>query len=122
MKVLTPHGTSSESIAMRRIGAVMIFVAVTLAVASLLHLSGNVHGSDPFDADHAGMAEAIIGVVLASAAIVMFRAPLEPEKSGLPRLGPRSSASSSDCNSPYEAATSLTSPTTSPSCPCSSES
>ena len=54
----------------------MIFVAATLAVASGLHLSGNAHGSTPFDADHAGVAEAIIGIVLASAAIAMF--PLLP--------------------------------------------
>jgi peptidoglycan/LPS O-acetylase OafA/YrhL len=71
----------------RRIAAVMIVVAATLAVASALHLSGNVHGSNPFDADHAGVAEAIIGVVLACAAIAMFRAPARARAIGLAATG-----------------------------------
>jgi hypothetical protein len=52
----------------------MIFVAATLAVASGLHLSGSAKGqAAPFDATHAGIAEAVIGVVLAAAAMAMLR-------------------------------------------------
>lgn len=52
-------------------------IAVSLAVASALHLSGHVHGRGaPFDAVHAGIAEALIGVVLAAAAIGVWRAGL----------------------------------------------
>ena len=43
-------------------------IAVSLVVASALHLSGQVHGRGaPFDAEHAGVAEALIAVVLAAA-------------------------------------------------------
>jgi hypothetical protein len=50
---------------MRRVATVMGLVAVTLAVASAAHLSGHVHGRGaPYDASHAGIAEAVIGVVL----------------------------------------------------------
>jgi hypothetical protein len=56
----------------------------TLAVASALHLSGSVHGrSAPFDASHAGIAEAIIGIVLALGSITMFRAPARARTIGL---------------------------------------
>jgi hypothetical protein len=59
-----------------RIAAVMGFVAVTLAVASALHLGGVVHGrGKPFDADDAGVAEAVIGAVLAGGALAMWRLP-----------------------------------------------
>ena len=48
----------------------MAFVAATLAVASAAHLSGHVHGrSAPYDADHAGIAEAIICAVLVYGAL-----------------------------------------------------
>src|SRR5437867_1258383 len=58
----------------RRLAALMGFAAATLAVASVLHLSGHVHGrSEPFDAAHAGIAEAIIGTVLACGAVAVFR-------------------------------------------------
>jgi hypothetical protein len=66
----------------------MIFESTTLAVASALHLSGLVHGrSDAFNAVAAGAAEAAIGVVLASAAVVMFRAPARARTVGLAALG-----------------------------------
>ncbi len=65
----------------------MILEAATLAVASLLHLSGNVHGSAPFDADHAGIAEAIIAAVLVVAAITMFRLPARARAAGLAANG-----------------------------------
>jgi hypothetical protein len=57
----------------RRIAAVMAFESATLVVASIVHLSGNVHGrSEPFDAEHAGIAEAVIGTVLACGALTML--------------------------------------------------
>jgi hypothetical protein len=66
------------------VAAVMAFDAVTLAIASALHLSGNVHGrGEPFNATHAGMAEAIIAVVLAGGALAMFRFPLRARAIGI---------------------------------------
>jgi hypothetical protein len=54
--------------------AAMIAVAISLAVASGLHLSGTAQGrSTPFNGTHAGIAEAVIGAVLFTAAILMFR-------------------------------------------------
>jgi hypothetical protein len=72
----------------RRVGALMALEAGSLAVASALHLSGQVHGrSAPFDADHAGVAEAIIGVVLAVGALTMFRSPLRARAVGIVATG-----------------------------------
>ena len=52
----------------------MGFVAATLAVMSALHLTGVVDdGSPPFDADRAGIAEAVIAVVLVVGAIGLVR-------------------------------------------------
>jgi hypothetical protein len=66
----------------------MIFESTTLAVASALHLSGVVHGrSAPFNGIHAGAAEAVIGAVLAGAAIAMFRAPALARTIGLAATG-----------------------------------
>jgi hypothetical protein len=80
MSVATPtHAAGAPATAaaertLRRVAWVLLGIAVTLFVASSLHLSGAVHGSPPYDADHAGIAEALIGVVLATCAIVMLRA------------------------------------------------
>jgi hypothetical protein len=82
----------------RKTATVMGFVAATLAVASALHLSGNVHGrGEPFDATHAGVAEAIIAAVLAGGAIAMFRSrsTARARTVGLATTGFASSASSS---------------------------
>ena len=59
----------------RRIGKLMGFVAATLVVGSFVHLAGYTPGGTkaPFDPSHAGIAEAIIGVVLASGAIAVVR-------------------------------------------------
>lgn len=59
----------------RGIGAVMGFAAATLAVASFVHLVGDVHGRSDFNPDAAGIAEAIIGAALACGAIALVRAP-----------------------------------------------
>jgi hypothetical protein len=61
---------------MTRIALAMAVVAATLAVASALHLTGHVSGRhSPFDADHAGVAEAIIAAVLVAGAAVMIFLP-----------------------------------------------
>ena len=79
------HATRARSAdqTLQRIAWLLLFVAVTLGVASALHLSGGVRGSPPFDADHAGLAEALIGVVLAGCALVMLRTPARARAAGL---------------------------------------
>jgi hypothetical protein len=68
----------------RLVAGLMLFEAATLAVASALHLAGGVQGrSAPFDPDGAGIAEAIIGVVLAAAAVIMFRSPAHARAVGI---------------------------------------
>jgi peptidoglycan/LPS O-acetylase OafA/YrhL len=59
----------------RRIGMLMAFEAATLAVAAAVHLAGYTPAGSkpPFEASHAGVAEAIIGVVLACGAIAVLR-------------------------------------------------
>jgi hypothetical protein len=58
----------------RLIAALMGFVEATLVVASVLHLSGAVgEGMPPFDLDRAGIAEAVIAVVLAAGAVALLR-------------------------------------------------
>jgi hypothetical protein len=74
--------------AIRPIAVLMVFVACTLAVASYLHLAGGVQGrSAPFSASGAGVAEAIIGAVLAAGAVVMLRAPARARAVGLAATG-----------------------------------
>ena len=58
----------------KAVAILMAVEAVSLAVASGLHLGGSVHGrSSSFDPDAAGIAEAVIGVVLAVAAVALLR-------------------------------------------------
>ncbi len=72
----------------RRLAVVTGVEAGSLAVASVLHLSGQVSGrSAPFDADHAGIAEAIIGMVLAGAAIMLRRGGARARNAGLFAVG-----------------------------------
>jgi hypothetical protein len=79
---------TAGSTTVRRVAALMALEAGSLAVASALHLSGRVHGrSSPFDADHAGVAEAIIGVVLAVGALTMFRSPKRARTVGIVATG-----------------------------------
>jgi hypothetical protein len=67
-----------------KIAALMALEAASLAVAAALHLSGRVHGRGaPFDADHAGIAEAIIGACLLVGAIVMIRVPGRARATGI---------------------------------------
>jgi hypothetical protein len=82
------YGQQADRTVIRRIAALMIVEAATLAVASALHLSGSVQGrSAPFDPDRAGVAEAIIGAVLVAAAFVMFRAPAWARTVGIAATG-----------------------------------
>jgi len=68
----------------RIVALVLLVVAASLVIASTLHLAGLVHGQGgSFDADHAGIAEAIIAVVLIGAAITMWRAPAHARTVGL---------------------------------------
>ncbi len=88
----SPEGTTvgrmPDGTAIGRIGAVMATVALTLAVASALHLSGHVQGrSSLFSATDAGLAEAIIGAVLGAGAIAMARAPVRARRLGLGAIG-----------------------------------
>ena len=57
-----------------KVVGLMGFVAATLVVASALHLAGIVDdGSPPFDPNRAGIAEAVIAVVLAAGAVALVR-------------------------------------------------
>lgn len=62
------------SVARRRvIAALMGFEALTLAVVSSLHLSHSLgRGSKPFDPTSAGIAEGLIGIVLAAGAVALM--------------------------------------------------
>ena len=68
----------------RRVAGLMLFEAATLAVASAIHLAGGVQGrAAPFNPDRAGIAEAIIGLVLVVGAVVMFRSPARARAAGI---------------------------------------
>lgn len=78
---ITPRVTSARH---ARIALLLAAIAVSLVVASALHLSGQVHGRGaPFDAEHAGLAEALIAVVLAGGAIALWRGGLRARQLGL---------------------------------------
>ena len=88
MSSINPTAERSSHKLTRNVAALMVFEAATLAVASGLHLAGNVQGrSLPFNPDHAGIAEAVIGIVLAAAAVVMFRSPARARAVGLAATG-----------------------------------
>jgi peptidoglycan/LPS O-acetylase OafA/YrhL len=58
----------------RRIAVLLAAITASLAVASGLHLSGQVHGRGAmYDADSAGVAELVIGLVLAAATTALWR-------------------------------------------------
>jgi hypothetical protein len=71
----------------RQIALMMVFVAATLAVASILHLTGALSdGSKPFRPSGAGVAEAVICVVLAAGAAALFRHPVRGRRPALAAL------------------------------------
>ena len=58
----------------RRISRLMIFEAATLVVASTIHLSGaDQGGGTPFSPNRAGIAEAVIAVVLIAGVVALGR-------------------------------------------------
>ena len=70
--MVTDHGSPR----VRTVGAVMVVIAGSLVVASTLHLGGLVHGrGELYDAHDAGVAEAIIAVVLGAAGSAAWRSP-----------------------------------------------
>jgi hypothetical protein len=65
---------ASDRHVLRAVAAVLALIAVSLAVAAVRHLTGQVRGrAKPFDSSDAGIAEAIIGTFLASGSTAMFR-------------------------------------------------
>jgi hypothetical protein len=71
----------------RKIASLMTFEAITLAVASAVHLSGAFAGSKSSDGTAAGIAEAIIFFVLAFGAAALLRAPAWGETAALAATG-----------------------------------
>jgi hypothetical protein len=78
---------STRAVRPTQISWILLVIAGTLGVASSLHLAGAVHGTAPFDAEHAGIAEAIIGTVLFVGAITMHRRPDLARTVGLAATG-----------------------------------
>jgi cytochrome bd-type quinol oxidase subunit 2 len=78
------RGDASAERIGQRVAVLLGVIAVSLAVASTLHLSGRVDGRGaPFDADDAGVAEALIAVVLALAAIALWHGGSRVRRIGL---------------------------------------
>jgi peptidoglycan/LPS O-acetylase OafA/YrhL len=72
----------------RIIAALMLLEAITLATMSTLHLTGVVNGGKtPYDPTDAGIAEAIICIVLAGGALALIRAPQRGRTPALGALG-----------------------------------
>jgi peptidoglycan/LPS O-acetylase OafA/YrhL len=66
------------------VAILMLVESASLAVASALHLSGVVDGrTTSFDPDTAGIAEAVIGVVLVVGAVMMLRDPRRARTAGI---------------------------------------
>ena len=81
-------GDSGPPILRRKIASgvaiLMLVVTASLALTSALHLSGMVDGrTKSFDPDTAGIAEAVIGVVLLVGAVVMLRDPQRARTAGI---------------------------------------
>lgn len=73
---------------LERLALLTGFEAVALAVAAALHLSGLVSGrSAAYDADSAGVAEVVIGVVLAAAAVALWRGGEQARRAALYAIG-----------------------------------
>jgi len=74
----------SDRHVVRAVAAVLALIAASLALVSILHLTGLVGGrAAPFDSEHAGIAEASIGAVLASGSIILLRGARRPRAIGL---------------------------------------
>jgi hypothetical protein len=69
---------------MRSLAALMTFEAATLAIAATLHVTGaSGDGPKPFAPSGAGIAEAIICVVLLLGAAALFRDPVSGRQAAL---------------------------------------
>src|SRR5262245_24747820 len=80
--------TARSGKVMRWVAALSGLAAVSLLAASALHLSGQVTGrSAPFDADHAGAAEALIGLVLVGGAVALWREGARARTAALSAIG-----------------------------------
>jgi hypothetical protein len=72
----------------RLIAALMVLEAASLAAASALHLSGLVHGHGAaFTETAAGIAEAVIGLVLLAGAVTLARRAIEGRSAALRATG-----------------------------------
>lgn len=72
----------------RVIAALMILEALSLAVISALHLSGVITGgTKPYNPEAAGIAEAVIGVVLIAGAVLVLRSPRQGRTAALAATG-----------------------------------
>jgi hypothetical protein len=82
------HTTTTRPAVPAGIGVAMAVVAASLAVMSCLHLSGTVSGgTPPYSAGPAGIAEAIICVVLLAGAVAVWRDPGRARPIALAALG-----------------------------------
>jgi hypothetical protein len=81
--------THHPTISARTVAAVLATVAATLAAMSSLHLAGvlGAHVGGGYNATAAGVAEAVIGAVLAVAAVAMTRRPAQARPVGLAANG-----------------------------------
>lgn len=70
--VTTPQNERADR-GLARIAILMIVEAATLAAIASLHFGGVLEGSEPFRPTVAGIAEAIIGLALASGAVALLR-------------------------------------------------
>jgi peptidoglycan/LPS O-acetylase OafA/YrhL len=79
------NGTSSRD---RTLAGLIAFAAVSLAVVSPLHLTGAIRGgSKPYDPTDAGIAEAVIGIVLAGGAAALLLSPHRGRRAALAATG-----------------------------------
>jgi peptidoglycan/LPS O-acetylase OafA/YrhL len=80
--------TAAGTTTVRRVAGIMMAVAATLAVASVLHLSGVVVGRGaPYNGDGAGIGEAVIGAVLVAGALAMLRRTDRARGTGIAAVG-----------------------------------
>jgi hypothetical protein len=77
MATIKNPGRAFSSDRMRRaVASLMLLEALSLAVISGLHLSGVIAGgARPYNPGAAGIAEAVIGVVLLAGAVLVMRSP-----------------------------------------------
>lgn len=71
-----------------RPAVLMAFEAATLAIVSILHLTGAVHGGHaPYNRSGAGIAEAVVCLALVIGVIALVRSPTGARRAGLLATG-----------------------------------